>query len=69
MVETDVIADEELSSEWKAVFDWRVNCLVRAGVEREVAATLARDLQVNLHEAIALVAAGCSDELLERILL
>jgi hypothetical protein len=69
MLMDDMIAEQELSSEWKVVFDWRVSCLVRAGVEQEVAEELARDLQVNLHEAIALSAAGCSDELLVRILL
>jgi hypothetical protein len=68
MITHDIIRDEELSSEWKLVFDWRVSSLVRAGVERPAAEELARDLHVNLHEAIALKCAGCTDELLVRIL-
>ncbi len=56
------------SDEYKRVHDWRLTCLRRAGVETTAAEALADDLRVDLHEALAMSAAGCSDELLLSIL-
>jgi hypothetical protein len=50
------------------VFEWRLDQLVRAGYERQDAGRLARSAEVDLHEAIDLVRAGCPSELAVSIL-
>jgi hypothetical protein len=47
---------------------WRESQLERAGFPPEVAAKLAVNTFVDLHQAIDLIAGGCSVELAERIL-
>jgi hypothetical protein len=47
---------------------WRESQLERAGFTPEVAAKLAINPHVDLHEAEKLIAGGCSVELAERIL-
>lgn len=49
-----MVEDEELQ-----VYSWRVDELVRAGYEPEVAADLAADTRVDLEEARALARHGC----------
>jgi hypothetical protein len=71
-LEVDVSATElrELQeTEHERVARWRAEELERAGYELSAAATLAASSDVDLHLAIELLAAGCSEELALQILL
>jgi hypothetical protein len=48
---------------------WRAEALERAGYEPRIAAELASRLDIDLHLATDLLAAGCSQELAVQILL
>jgi hypothetical protein len=48
---------------------WRAEALERAGYEPRIAAELATRLDIDLHLATDLLAAGCSQELAVQILL
>jgi hypothetical protein len=48
---------------------WRAEALERAGYEPRMAAELASRLDIDLHLATDLIAAGCSQELAVQILL
>jgi hypothetical protein len=48
---------------------WRAEALERAGYEPRIAAELASRLDIDLHLATDLIAAGCSQELAVQILL
>jgi hypothetical protein len=48
---------------------WRAEALERAGYEPRMAAELATRLDIDLHHATDLLAAGCSQELAVQILL
>ena len=48
---------------------WRAEALERAGYEPRMAAELASRLDIDLHLATDLIAAGCSQELAGQILL
>ena len=48
---------------------WRAEALERAGYEPRMAAELASRLDIDLHLATDLLAAGCSQELAVQILL
>ncbi len=48
---------------------WRAEALERAGYEPRMAAELATRLDIDLHLATDLIAAGCSQELAVQILL
>ena len=48
---------------------WRAEALERAGYEPRVAAELAARLDIDLHLATDLLAAGCSQELAVQILI
>jgi hypothetical protein len=48
---------------------WRAEALERAGYEPRMAAELATRLDIDLHFATDLLAAGCSQELAVQILL
>ena len=56
-------------TEHERVARWRAEELERAGYELSAAATLAVSSGVDLHLAIELLAAGCSEELALQILL
>jgi hypothetical protein len=58
-----------LSPENAEVITWRCQCLLHAGYTREVAAVLAGLLEVDLHQALRLIAAGCPPKTAARILL
>ena len=58
-----------LSPETADVITWRCRCLLQAGYTREVAAVLAGLLEVDLHQALRLIAAGCPPKTAARILL
>jgi hypothetical protein len=47
---------------------WRIDCLRRAGFEREAAERLARDPAYDLHALLELVDWGCPPDLAVRIL-
>jgi hypothetical protein len=71
-LEVDVSATElrELQeTEHERVARWRAEELERAGYELSAVATLAASSEVDLHLAIELLAAGCSEELALQILL
>jgi hypothetical protein len=48
---------------------WRVEQLLAAGYDGETALLIGLEAAVDLHDALALVAAGCSPETAARILL
>jgi len=56
-------------SEIERIERWRAGELERAGFEPEAAKVLAARMDVDLHDALDLVAAGCDPELALRILL
>ena len=60
--------DEVLETELERVERWRADALERAGYEREDAVELATRPDVDLHQAIGLLEAGCSPELAVQIL-
>jgi hypothetical protein len=47
---------------------WRAQLLLRAGVDADLAASIAADCAVDLHAIIELLERGCSPELAARIL-
>lgn len=47
---------------------WRAQRLLRAGVDADLAASIAADCAVDLHAMIELLERGCSPELAARIL-
>ena len=55
--------------EFTRVLRWRMNQLIRVGFSPPEATELAVRLDVNLHEALALVQDGCPPETASRILL
>jgi hypothetical protein len=56
-------------SEDERVVSWRVDCLLRAGCDLDLAASLAFAPHIDLHRALGLLEAGCPPETAERILL
>lgn len=63
-----VTADEQ-DEELLRVVAWRRTALERAGYEKELADILSASLDVDLHDAIALLQAGCKQSLAVLILL
>ncbi len=62
-------ADVKLAdSELERIERWRSEALIRAGYTAEEAAEIAGRLDIDLHEAIDLVKAGCPSEIAVRIL-
>ncbi len=61
-------AQEIVETELERVERWRTAELMRAGFAGDDAVALAARLEVDLHEAIALVQRGCPPELAFRIL-
>jgi hypothetical protein len=55
--------------EFTQVLRWRTNQLVQVGFSPPKASELAVRLDVNLHDALALVESGCPPETAARILL
>ena len=51
------------------VLAWRFDALCRSGYDLDAAAVLAANIEVDLHEAVALVERGCPPTLATRILL
>lgn len=62
-------APRPLASEREKIDDWRIDELQRAGYDTIAAYRIAKRHDVDLHEAIALLENGCSQELALRILL
>ena len=58
-----------IETEQERVERWRAEELVRAGFDSGAATVLAGRLDIDLHEASALIARGCSPDLALRILL
>jgi hypothetical protein len=56
-------------TEIERIARWRAEALERAGYEPRMAAELATRLDIDLHLATDLLAAGCSQELAVQILL
>ena len=48
---------------------WRLHCLINAGLESWRAEMLAERTDINLHQALQLIRAGCDHKTLLRILL
>lgn len=65
VAELETLADRRAAE----VVEWRFSQLTRSGYGPEDAITLATRFDVDLHEAAALVARGCSPSLALRILL
>jgi len=64
-VQDSPVADEEV----ELVLEWRLEQLERAGFKGEEVIELAERRDVDLHDALRLVAAGCPPALAARILL
>jgi hypothetical protein len=62
-------AETELNDEVEVVVSWRAEQLELAGYGAVAAAKLAARVDVDLHVAMGLVAAGCEPELALQILL
>jgi hypothetical protein len=62
-------ADTQVGTEIERIERWRAEALERAGYEPQVAAELAARLDIDLHLASDLLAAGCSQELALQILI
>ena len=62
-------ADTRVGTEIERIERWRAEALERAGYEPQVAAELAARLDIDLHLASDLLAAGCSQELALQILI
>jgi hypothetical protein len=60
--------DEYFETELERVERWRAEALTRAGFDERSAIELAARQDVDLHQAISLLEAGCSPELALRIL-
>lgn len=61
----EVVEQKEIDQ----VHAWRVQELTRAGCPDSLAAWLAAEPTVDLHQAVVMLEAGCPPELVERILL
>jgi hypothetical protein len=61
--------DEIIESESERVARWRTEELTRAGYDPAAAGELAQRSDIDLHQAIGLLANGCPPELALRILL
>lgn len=61
------VLEPTLCDEWEQVWRWRYRNFLKLGFP-QVDAELLADSHVDLHEAEALVEAGCSHELAELIL-
>ncbi len=62
-------ADTRVGTEIERIERWRAEALERAGYEPRAAAELASRLDIDLHLASDLLAAGCSQELALQILI
>ncbi len=62
-------ADTRVGTEIERIERWRAEALERAGYEPQAAAELAARLDIDLHLASDLLAAGCSQELALQILI
>ena len=62
-------ADTRVGTEIERIERWRAEALERAGYEPRAAAELAARLDIDLHLASDLLAAGCSQELALQILI
>jgi hypothetical protein len=60
--------DEYFETELERVERWRTEVLLRAGYDERSAIELAGRQDVDLHQAIEMLEAGCSPELALRIL-
>jgi hypothetical protein len=60
--------EDIVETELERVERWRAAELLRVGLAGDDAIALAARLDVDLHEAIALVESGCPPELVARIL-
>jgi len=65
VAEFETLAEQEAAE----VMEWRFSQLTRSGFPAEDAIRLATRLDVDLHQAVALVARGCTPRLALRILL
>jgi hypothetical protein len=63
-----VAHDEAEDAETTGILRWRFGQLCRAGFEHEDAALVAARLDVDLHQALALVERGCPPKTAVRIL-
>jgi hypothetical protein len=61
--------DTRVGTEIERIEQWRAEALERAGYEPDAAAELASRLDIDLHLASDLLAAGCSQELALQILI
>jgi hypothetical protein len=61
--------DTRVGTEIERIERWRAEALERAGYEPHAAAELAGRLDIDLHLASDLLAAGCSEELALQILI
>jgi hypothetical protein len=61
--------DTRVGTEIERIEQWRAEALERAGYEPHAAAELAARLDIDLHLASDLLAAGCSQELALKILI
>jgi hypothetical protein len=61
--------DTRVGTEIERIEQWRAEALERAGYEPRAAAELAARLDIDLHLASDLLAAGCSEELALQILI
>jgi hypothetical protein len=62
-------ADTKVGTEIERIERWRAEALERSGYEPRAAAELASRLDIDLHLASDLLAAGCSQELALQILI
>jgi hypothetical protein len=62
-------ADTKVGTEIERIERWRAEALERAGYDPRAAAELAARLDIDLHLASDLLAAGCSQELALQILI
>ena len=61
--------ETRVGTEIERIEQWRAEALERAGYEPRAAAELAARLDIDLHLASDLLAAGCSEELALQILI
>ena len=66
MAPAELIAEH---TEQARIEQWRLDELARAGYDLDAAAIIAVRLDIDLHQAVDLVGAGCSPELALAILL
>lgn len=60
---------QSIETEQERIERWRAEELERAGFEPAAAVLLARRLDIDLHDAISLLARGCDPELALKILI